>query len=153
MQIVKLVFWVLVCQLPGLMAGSAVGVNMGWYHSMNQSVLTPPDWLFGAMWGVLYVLLGVAGFFIAQKGLNAQNRGNIILFIVQLAFNALWTPVFFVRHELGFALLIVSVMIFLTGWLMKRVWLSVRPAFWLLMPYILWLCFAWYLNAAMIYLN
>lgn len=153
MQIAKLVFWVLLCQLPALAGVGAVSANMDWYHSLVQPRFTPPDWMFSAAWGVLYVLLGVAGFLITQKGLNAQNRKTVILFLVQLAFNALWTPVFFGRHETGLALFIISVMIFLTAWLMKITWRSARGAFWLFTPYILWLCFAWSLNYAILLLN
>lgn len=153
MQIAKLVFWVLLCQLPAWAGMGAVSGNMTWYHALNLPRFTPPDWIFGPVWGALYVLLGAAGFLITRNGLNAQNRKTVILFLVQLAFNALWTPVFFGRHEVGVALVIITVMIFLTAWLMKLTWRAARGAFWLFVPYILWLCFAWSLNYAVLLLN
>ncbi len=152
-QTAKLIFWVLLCQLPAWAGMGAVSANMDWYHALLRPSFTPPDWMFGAAWSVLYLLLSAVGFLITKNGLNAQNRPTVLLFVVQLAANALWTPVFFGRHAMAAALLLLSVLIFLTAWLIKRSWRKNRPAAWLLAPYILWLLFAWNLNYAFLLLN
>ena len=152
MQIIKLIFWLFVCQLPALGAGAVSG-NLEWYHALRQPPFAPPDWLFGAAWSILYLLLGVVGFLMTKNGLNAQNRPTVILFVIQLAANALWTPVFFGRHSVGAALLLLLLIIFLSAWLVKRFWRENRPAAWLLTPYLLWLLFAWNLNYAFLLLN
>lgn len=153
MQIVKLVFWILFCQLPALAGGNAVSTGLPWYQGLVQPLFMPPDWLFGAAWGVLYVLMGVSAFLLTRRGLNAEIRKPLIVFIVQLAVNALWTPVFFGRQEIGLALLILTALVLLNFWLLKLLWKVCRGAFWISVPYVLWLCFAWYLNCGIWLLN
>ncbi len=153
MQIAKLIFWIIFCQMPALAGGGAVSRGLNWYHGLVQPSFTPPDWLFGAAWGVLYILMGVAGFFLTRQGLRREIRPALLLFIGQLALNALWTPVFFGRQEVGWALLILTALIFITAWLLKQLWNVCRTAFWLLVPYIAWLGFAWSLNYAILLLN
>lgn len=152
MQIPKLLFWLLVCQLPALGAGT-VSDNLEWYHALRQPPFAPPDWLFGAAWGALYLLLGVTGFLMTKNGLNRQNRDTLILFAAQLAANALWTLVFFGLHAPAAAFFVLALILCLTVWLTLRLWKENRPASWLFMPYTLWLVFAGYLNTAMWLLN
>ncbi|MBQ7908067.1 MAG: tryptophan-rich sensory protein [Elusimicrobiaceae bacterium] len=153
MQITKLVIWLLICQIPALVGMGAVRENMQWYHSLNQAVFAPPDWIFSAVWAVLYILLGVVGYLLTREGVHYQNRPAVALFVGQLVLNACWTPVFFGHQEIGFGLVILSAMIFLAAWLMKKLWYLTRGGFWLLLPYGLWLCFAWCLNYATLVLN
>ncbi len=149
----KLIFWLVLCQLPGLAGAGAVQPNLAWYHSLAMPPLTPPDALFGMVWGVLYLLLGVCAFVAFRGGLNASVRKPLILFIVQLALNAWWTPVFFGNQNPGAALLILLVMLAEGIWLARVWWSSRRVCAWLLLPYGLWLAYAGYLNAAIWYLN
>lgn len=153
MQIAKLVFWILFCQLPALAGSNAVSGGMAWYQGLILPSFTPPGWLFGAAWGVLYVLMGVSAFLLTQNGLHTPVRKPLTLFIAQLAVNALWTPVFFGRHEIGLALIVLTVLLLLNIWLLKMLWNICRKAFWVSVPYILWLCFAWSLNYGIFLLN
>ena len=153
MQMTKLVMWLLICQIPALVGMGAVRGNMQWYHSLIQPAFAPPDWVFSAVWAILYVLLGVAGYFIVREGVNGATRSTVMLFVAQLVINACWTPIFFGHQEIGLGLIILSVMIFLTVWLMKKLFKVQPQAFWLMMPYGLWLCFAWCLNYALLILN
>ena len=153
MQIVKLVFWILFCQLPALAGSAAVSTGMQWYQSLQQPSFMPPDWLFGLAWGILYVLMGVAAFMLTKQGLLPQVRKPLVLFVAQLAVNALWTPVFFGQKEIGLALVVLSVLVLLNLWLLKLLWRPCRSAFWISVPYVLWLCFAWVLNFSILILN
>lgn len=136
------------------MVGQAVTQDhMVWYHQLNQPFFTPPDWVFPVVWSVLYLCLGGAGYLINQPRLQAQNRKTLGLFVLQLVLNTLWTPLFFGRQEMGWALLVLCAMIVLTGWVMRRVWQPARGAFWLLVPYLLWLLFALGLSAALLLIN
>lgn len=67
-QTAKLIFWVLLCQLPAWAGMGAVSANMDWYHALLRPSFTPPDWMFGAAWSVLYLLLGAVGFLITKNG-------------------------------------------------------------------------------------
>lgn len=149
----KLIMWLFICQIPALVGMGAVRGNMDWYHALSQPIFAPPDWTFSAVWAILYVLLGVVGYLITRDGINYNNRLAVILFVAQLVFNAFWTPIFFGHQEIGLALIILSIMIFLTVWLMKKLWAPQHQAFWLMLPYGLWLCFAWCLNYAILVLN
>ena len=139
MQITKLVVWMLICQIPALVGMGAVRGNMDWYHSLVLPVFVPPDWVFSAVWAILYVLLGVVGYLITKEGITAENKPLLYLFIAQLFLNACWTPVFFGSQQVFLGLLVVSAMILLAVWLMKKLWLPMRHAFWLMLPYTLWL--------------
>ena len=153
MQIVKLVFWILFCQLPALAGSSAVTAGLAWYQGLAQPPFTPPNWLFGAAWGVLYVLMGVTGFLLTRQGLTPSVRKVLMLFVAQLAVNALWTPVFFGRQEIGLALVVLTALVLMNLWLLKLLWKQSRAAFWVSVPYVLWLMFAWNLNYAIWLMN
>ena len=148
----KLLFWLVVCQLPGLAGAGAVSPNLEWFHSLQMPPLMPPDMIFGMAWSVLYVVLGVAAFLAFRNGLKGA-RTALILFIVQLALNAWWTPVFFGDHNPGAALILLVVMLAEGIWLARVFWRQYRVSAWLLLPYGLWLVFAGYLNAAIWLLN
>ena len=134
MQIVKLIFWIIFCQLPAWAGAAAVSRGLDWYHGLVRPSFTPPDWAFSAAWGVLYILMGVAGFFLTRQGL-------------------LWTPVFFGKQAPDWALCILTGLIVANAFLLKQLWGVCRRAFWLLVPYMIWLAFAWCLNGAIILLN
>lgn len=148
----KLLFWLVLCQLPGLAGAGAVSPNLEWFHSLQMPPFMPPDMIFGLAWSVLYVLLGVAAFLAFGHGLKSARKA-LILFIVQLALNALWTPVFFGNHRPGAALLLLAVIVAEGIWLARVLWHKSRAAAWLLAPYGLWLLFAAYLNAGVWILN
>ena len=149
----KLAFWLALCQLPALAGANAVQSNLSWYHALATPPLTPPDALFGPAWGVLYLLLGVSAFLAFRGGLDASTRTPAILFIVQLALNAWWTPVFFGRHDPAGALFILALMLAEGVWLAYAFWRKNRSAARLLLPYGLWLLYAAYLNFGIWYLN
>lgn len=153
MQLVKLVFWVLLCQIPAWIGMNIVQHNMMWYHSLQKPLFSPPDWLFGMVWAVLYVLLAVSAYYLTRNGVNTNNRKALWLFIVQLALNAAWVPVFFGMHALMLAMVIVLVMIVLTAWYMRAAKSTSCAAVWMMIPYLAWICFAWVLNASMWIMN
>ena len=118
--------------------------NDDWYNSLNKSLLTPPNWVFGIVWTVLYVMMTVSIFLIWQscKGLCFP----MIVFAAQLVLNLLWTTVFFKRRQIGLALLMIVIMIVLVGYTIYLFYPINKIAAQLLIPYFVWLCFAAYLN-------
>ena len=151
-KIFSLLTWLLICQVPAVIGGLAVSNGMAWYHTLNQPPLTPPDTLFGIMWCVLYILLGISAFMLLGNSWSGKQK-LAALFLGQLVLNAMWTPVFFGMESLAGALLIVVAMLVQGVWLARVAWKENRIAVWLMMPYFAWLCFATYLTAAFWVLN
>ena len=139
------------------LVGSLVMVDEGfrpWYSSLEKPAFTPPGWLFGPVWTILYILIGVAAFLVWRKGLRSRPvKVALGWFLVQFVLNALWTPVFFGWRRIGLALVIIVLLwaaIIGTIRYFSRV---SRLAGLLLVPYLLWVSFATVLNAAIWWLN
>lgn len=142
-----------VCQLAGVV-GSAFTISQipTWYATLHKPALNPPAWVFGPVWAGLYLLMGVALYLVWESHSKDKKRA-LWLFSVQLALNAIWSPVFFGVHSIGNALAIIVLMwaaIVMTILIFKEV---SKPAAALLVPYILWVSFATYLNFALWWLN
>lgn len=121
-----------------------------WYATLNKPSFNPPGWVFGPVWTALYTMMGVSAWLVWRRG-NA--RGALALWLLQLSFNAAWTPVFFGLHWMGVALAVIIAMwlaILATMLAFRR---HSRPATLLLAPYLLWVGFATVLNAALRQLN
>ena len=118
----------------------------GYYASLVKPSWSPPAWVFGPVWTALYLMMAVAAWLVwRQDGWRAQ-RAPLSLYLLQLAFNALWTPVFFGLRSPGLALVVIvslGAAIVLTGRAFRPV---SRVASWLLVPYLAWVVFAAALN-------
>ena len=139
------------------LAGSvfmAGGDWSGWYDQLQKPFFTPPPWLFGPVWTVLYLLMGVAAFLIWQKGLHVRAvRIALAWFLAQLVLNAAWTPVFFGARRLGLSVVVILLLwLALVGTIRQFRRLS-RVAALLLCPYLLWVSFAAVLNVSIWILN
>ena len=87
--------------LIGSFATMGEGFN-SWYSTIEKPGFTPPNWVFGPVWTILYLLMGIAAFLVWQKGAQLRMvRIALAWFLVQLVLNALWTPVFFGWHRIG----------------------------------------------------
>jgi len=143
------ILWVLGVVLLGGLGGVLVGGSGGgWYESLRRPVGTPPDWVFGPVWTVLYVMMGISLALLWARGGPARERRVALLwFAVQLALNLAWTPIFFGAQMLGWALVVI---VCLWGAIGAAVWAARgvdRVASWLLVPYWIWVSYATYLNA------
>jgi translocator protein len=125
-----------------------------WYLGIIKPELNPPSWVFGPVWTTLFALMGIAAFLVWKKGLN--NKGVKIaldIFILQLILNTFWSIIFFGLESPGWAfveIIFLWVAILATVIAFARV---SKPATWLLLPYILWVSFAVYLNYSVWILN
>ena len=153
MQTMKLLLWIMTWQVPMFMGSQIVRNNMDWYHSLNHPFFSPPDWIFGMVWAVLYLLLAVAGFCITRKGLDDTNRKATWLMLIQLVLNSMWTPLFFGMHYLMGSMVLVLLMLIMTIWLMRAAKPISKTAVWVLIPYLTWLCFAWVMNTSIWIMN
>lgn len=137
--------------LSGVVAGSAA--DNPWFEVLEKPALYPPPQTFGIVWTVLYVLMGFAlALIFAARG--ASGRGVATgMFVVQLALNLSWSPVFFAMHRMSLALGILVALIVAVAITVALFWRVRRLAGALLLPYLLWLCFASLLNLQILQLN
>ena len=129
------------------------GYGNDWFDALDKPFFMPPGWLFGVVWPILYLLLGVAVALILAEPESDTRRSGLILFFAQLALNYSWSPLFFAVHAIGAALVVIVVMAALAA-LTAGQFRKMRPlAAALMLPYLAWLCFAASLNAAIGKLN
>ena len=120
--------------------------DWSWYESLNKPSFNPPNYLFGIVWPVLYILMAIVSYLNAHK--------IFILYIMQIIMNGLWSWLFFVLQSTEFAFLNIVLLIFLNVLILKQIrqdkaWVSVL----LYSPYLIWICFASVLNLSIIILN
>jgi benzodiazapine receptor len=125
-----------------------------WYATLVKPPLTPPSWVFGPAWTVLYILSGIALYLVWSKGWEHKNvQVAIAIFGVQLALNVLWSYLFFGLQSPFLALaeiILLWIAVLMTIWTFYRV---STPAAILLIPYIIWVTFAGYLTYGINVLN
>lgn len=141
-------------EVLGALSGWLAGNSSGIYMILNKPPLSPPGWLFGVAWPVLYALMGAAAYLIHTADAPPKERNEALqLFNWQLLVNLLW-PVFFFRCELFWAAIVVIVILDVLVFLMIRVFRKLdKIAAMLLVPYLIWILFATYLNMGIALLN
>lgn len=118
----------------------------GYYASLVKPAWSPPAWVFGPVWTVLYVLMAVAAWLIWRRGGWRTQRGPLMLYLLQLALNALWTPLFFGLRNPGLAFAGIVLLWLAIVAVTFAFFRAHRAAGWLLAPYGLWVTFAAVLN-------
>lgn len=151
----KLVLSVLGCELVGIISTTfTISSISSWYIYLNKPSFAPPNRIFGPVWVVLYMLMGISIYLIWKQGWKKKKvREAGKTFLVQLGLNFLWSPIFFGLRSpiLGFVfILILWAFIIVT---MKKFYPLSKLAFGLLIPYLLWVSFASILNGSIVILN
>ncbi|HUT39042.1 MAG TPA: TspO/MBR family protein [Methanoregula sp.] len=125
-----------------------------WYASLQKPDLTPPPWIFAPVWTVLYIFMGLSLYWILESGINIpEAKLGLILFIFQLVLNVGWSFLFFALHTTFFSFLIIVMLWAVLLCTIVQVYRVSIPAAGLLIPYIIWISFAAYLNYAILILN
>lgn len=162
--VVGVVLLLVVVAIAGFGSLASTSHVDGWYADAQKVPWNPPDAVFGPAWSVLYLMIAIAGFLLWRAGRTTdrepdRGRRTLVLYVVQLALNAMWTPAFFAGYPvLGeaawwIAMAVISALIVSVVWLIGRAWKLSKPAALLLVPYVLWLIYAATLNAGIIALN
>lgn len=144
--------WLITFLIVVLGVGFTIGLTIRpgeWYQALNKPFFTPPNWLFGPAWTLVYVLIAIAGWRVTiTEGPTSAAFG---LWLGQMLLNWAWTPVFFGLHRIGLGLtVIVCLLVIVLIFMAKPGDRVARRCF---APYALWLCYATALNAAIFVLN
>ncbi len=157
----RLVIAVAVSELAGFIGAIFTTPAIpGWYANLAKPALNPPSWVFGPVWTTLYALMGIAAFLVWSsyaKASDGQEKETIkisfFIFGGQLVLNTFWSIIFFGLQNPGAALVeIIALWLAIVATIISFAKIS-KPAAWLLVPYILWVSFAVYLNYSIWHLN
>lgn len=154
-DIIKLIVSIVACQGAGLIGSLFTTAAIPtWYAGLQKPFFTPPNWAFAPAWITLYILMAVAAFLIWRKGLDQKGvRFALIIFLIQLVLNTLWSIVFFgLESPLYGIIVIIALWIAILLTMIKFFKLSTIAGA-LLTPYIGWVSFAAVLNVAIWMLN
>ena len=122
-----------------------------WYSLLIKPSFNPPDWIFAPVWTTLYFMMTTAiWIFWHSKG---KNMDTVYIYFIHLIINTTWSVVFFVFHEIFFALIILIILIFLIIILILRFRVVNMISYYLMIPYLLWSCYALILNFSLLILN
>ena len=114
-----------------------------WYESLQKPVFNPPNWIFGPVWSVLYVMIGIAG---ARTWARGPSSAAMVSWFVQMALNFVWTPVFFTARRPDVALIVIAALLMAILAFVALTWRRDRLSSLLFLPYAAWVAFAAVLN-------
>ena len=122
-----------------------------WYSSLTKASFNPPDWVFAPVWTTLYLFMTIAIWSAWQK--NNYNINLVYIYLIHLFFNTTWSIVFFVFHNIFLALINLIILISLIILLMVKFKTVSKLSFYIMIPYLLWCCYALILNTTLFILN
>ncbi|MFT6179697.1 MAG: tryptophan-rich sensory protein [Akkermansiaceae bacterium] len=150
---------IIVCALTMILLGGigsiiTSGSMNPWYSDLNKPPGTPPNWIFGPVWTTLYILIGISFALIWHHFPDQIGKTRLtFFFFAQLILNLAWSPFFFGAHQITAALVVIILLWIFIALTTSEFAKSSKPAASLLIPYLLWVSYATYLNAAYAFLN
>ncbi|MBT2133298.1 tryptophan-rich sensory protein [Croceibacterium sp. LX-88] len=141
--------------LLGRLSGLAGGDTSSdpWFMVLDKPSIFPPPAAFGIVWPILYTMMGFAMAIVCSAWGSRYRSAAIVAFIVQLAINLAWNPIFFAAHEITLALIVIGVLNVAVIVTIVLFWKVRRSAALLMLPYLAWLLFATVLNWQFLRLN
>tara|TARA_B100000427_G_C15231255_1_gene473476 strand:- start:136 stop:612 length:477 start_codon:yes stop_codon:yes gene_type:complete len=122
-----------------------------WYSTIIKPSFNPPDWIFAPVWISLYLIMGYSAWLMWSTGKKTQKVLNI--YFIHLIVNASWSVTFFALHQILASMIIIILIIFFVLWLIKLYYPINKISAYLMIPYLVWLCFAFVLNYSIFILN
>ena len=135
------------------LVGSIVTINFKepWYSLINKPSFNPPSWIFAPVWTILYLMMTIAIWLFWHS--KSKDMNTTYIYFIHIIFNTTWSIVFFGFHQIFYALLVLLILISLIVILIIRFKRVNIVSFYLMIPYLLWCCFALILNLNLILLN
>jgi len=151
----KLIIIVLICQSVGIIGSLFTRSSIPtWYSTLAKPSFAPPNWIFAPVWTTLYLMMGISAYLILSEGLyNPKVKKAVILFVVQLILNAIWSPLFFGLKSILLGLIVIMILWVFILLTILRFFRMSKIAGLLLIPYLLWTSFATILNFSLFILN
>tara|TARA_B100000963_G_scaffold222711_1_gene194172 strand:+ start:1248 stop:1715 length:468 start_codon:yes stop_codon:yes gene_type:complete len=128
-----------------------IALKEPWYSQLIKSNFNPPDWIFAPVWTSLYLMMTLAIWFFWHS--KKRDMSTIYIYFIHILFNATWSIVFFGFHNIFIALINLVILIFLIITLILRFKPVNKVSSYLMIPYLLWSCYALFLNINLLLLN
>ena len=150
----KAVLCILLIEVVGNASGLISFISLkDWYAMLERPPGTPPNGVFGPIWTILFAMMGYALAVVLSADPGKERKQALRWFSIQFLFNLAWTPVFFGLHRIDAALVIIALLLVAVVVVVGKFLRVSRLAGWLLVPYLLWVGYASYLNAGFWWLN
>ena len=150
----KLIICLAIPLVVGGIAALLTGGSMKDFAELNQPPLSPPGWLFPVVWTILYILMGIASYMVLTSGKSQESiRPALVFYGIQLALNFMWPIFFFSLSAYLFSFIWLVVLWLLIIATIFSFYRLSHPAGWLMVPYLIWVSFAGYLNLGIYILN
>ena len=130
---------------------ASISLKEPWYSQLIKSNYNPPDWIFAPVWTTLYLMMTLAIWFFW----HTKNRdiNTVYIYFIHIIFNTTWSIVFFGLHQIFLALVVLTILILLIIILIIRFKRVNFVSYYLMIPYLLWCCYALFLNFNLFILN
>lgn len=153
-RVARLVACVMSCMLAGFIGSVYVKWSINnWYRGLTKPWFTPPNWAFAPVWIIIFVFMGISVFIVWENTTTNSKSRALVAFYIQLAANICWSIAFFGMCSTLGGLIIAICLLGLILLTVKRFYSISKIAASLLVPYLLWVCFATILNFSIYYLN
>ena len=151
-KIVSFILFFLITFSASFIGGlSTITYKEPWYSQLTKSSFNPPDWLFAPVWTTLYLMMTLAVWFFWHS--KKRDMNTIYIYLIHILFNTTWSVVFFVFHNIFLALVNLMILIFLIIIIILRFKRVNYVSAYLMIPYLLWSCYALFLNFNLLILN
>jgi tryptophan-rich sensory protein len=151
-KILSFLLFALVTFSASLIGGLAtIGFKEPWYSLLIKPSFNPPDWIFGPVWTTLYLMMTIAIWNFWHN--RNRNMNTVYIYFIHIIINTTWSIVFFVFHNMAMALIVLIILIALIINLILRFKPVTMTSVYLMIPYLLWCCFALILNFSLILIN
>ena len=130
---------------------ATIGFKEPWYSLLIKPSYNPPDWIFAPIWSTLYLMMTIAIWIFWHS--KSRNNNTVYIYFIHLIINTTWSVVFFVFHKIFISLLVLIILIYLIIILIFRFKRVNMISYYLMIPYLLWCCFALILNMSILMLN
>lgn len=153
-NVFKLIISIAIPLAVGAVSGYFTSKNIpGWYETLEFPSFRPPNGLFGPVWTVLYLLMGIGCYLIWKQPVSAARSNALWIYAVQLFVNGTWSFVFFYFKQIHIAVVVITVLWILILYMIGNFKKLSNVAAYLQIPYLLWVSFATILNVAVWQLN